>query len=146
MDPVTGIGLAASVVQLVQFSINAAKTCQQIYQEGSTNEHLDAGFTTNQLANLSSSLRQSLAKDDTQSSSLSREEKQLRDVAQKCEDSANKLQHELCKLQTLPQASALAAARKAARSIWKKNSIVKIREQLEGYRTVLETSLLYQLR
>ena len=146
MDPVTGIGLAASVVQLVQFSINAAKTCQQIYQKGSTNELLHADFTTNQLTNLTSSLQQSLAKHDTQSSSLSREEKQLLDVAHKCEGSANELQHELRKLQTPPQASALAVARKAARSIWKKNSIVKIQEQLNGYRTVLETSLLCQLR
>ena len=36
MDPITGIGLAASVVQLVQFGTSAAKTCRQIYQQGST--------------------------------------------------------------------------------------------------------------
>ena len=146
MDPITGIGLVASVLQLVQFSINAAQTCHQIYQQGSTSEHTDAAYTANHLADLTKSLQDSLNNAGTSKSALSKEEKDLVDLGRKCEDCANKLQHELRKLQARPQASALEAARKAARSIWKKGSIAKIQEQLDGYRGTLETSLLYRLR
>lgn len=146
MDPVTGIGLAAAVVQLVQFSINAATTCQEIYQQGSTSDQIDADITAGHLERLTTSLQQSLRNTGTQSAGLSKEEKDLIDLGRKCEDCANKLQRELRKLQARPQASALEVARKAARSIWKKGSIVKIQEQLEGYRRILETSLLYRLR
>ena len=146
MDPVTGIGLAASVVQIVQFGINAAKTCQQIYQQGSTSEQSDADFTADRLANLTSSLQHSLQKSATSGFVLSKEEKDLVDLGKKCEDCAHKLQHELRKLRARSQASTMEAARKTARSVWKKGSIVKIQEQLESYRRMLETSLLYDLR
>ncbi|KAL8724123.1 MAG: hypothetical protein Q9181_006974, partial [Wetmoreana brouardii] len=145
MDPIAGISLAASVVQLVDFSIKAAKTCQNIYQQGSTSDYIDADYTASHLAYLSTSLQQSLNDTGARSAALSREEKDLKDLARKCEDCAGKLQHKLRKLQTQPQASALEVARKAARSIWKKNDIAKIEEQLEGYRRLLETALLYRL-
>ena len=146
MDPITGIGLAASVVQLVQFSIVAAQTCQQIYQDGSTKEHLDTGDIARQLADLAGSLRQSLLQQMPQPPVLSKEEKQLLDIASKCETSANTLKCELQKLQTPPRASVLTVALKAARSIQKKKSIKEIQERLFKYRTVLETSLLHNLR
>ncbi|KAL8715686.1 MAG: hypothetical protein Q9225_006314 [Loekoesia sp. 1 TL-2023] len=145
MDPVTGIGLAAAVVQLVQFSIDAASTCQEIYQQGSTTDHADAHFTAGHLERLTTSLQQSLHNTGTQSAALSREEKDLLELGRKCEECAKKLQRELSKLQAQPRASALEVARKAARSIWKKGAIVKIQEQLESYRKLLETSLLYRL-
>ncbi|KAL8702190.1 MAG: hypothetical protein Q9201_004529 [Fulgogasparrea decipioides] len=145
MDPVVGIGLAASVVQLVDFSIKAAKTCQTIYQQGSTSDHRDADYTASHLADLTSSLQQSLNDTGTQSAALSREEKELKDLACKCEDCANKLQRKLRKLQAQPQASALEVARKAFRSIRKSDSIVNLQEKLDRYRRILETALLSRL-
>lgn len=138
MDPITGIGLAASVVQLIHFGISAAKTCQEIYQRGSTTEHIDVDDAAGLLASLTNSVQQSLHSSKMQSAVLSKEENELIDLARKCEDCATKLQHEVRKMQAEPQASHLKAMRKAARSIWKKNSIVKIQEQLEGYRRTLE--------
>ena len=146
MDPITGIGLAASVVQLVHFGLSAAKTCQQIYQQGSTSELIDLDYTTSHLVNLTGSLQQSLDSASMQSPALSKEERDLIDLARKCESRAHQLQHKLCKLQARPQGSTLEAARKAAHSIWKKNSILKIQEELDAYRKVLEMSLLARLR
>lgn len=146
MDPITGIGLAASIVQLVHFGILAAKACQEIYQHGSTTEHTSADAAAGLLASLTGSVQQALHHTRTQSAVLSTEETDLIDLARKCADCAKKLQHELRKLQAQQQASHLEAVRKAARSIWKKITIVKIQEELEGYRRILETSLLYRLR
>lgn len=146
MDPITGIGLVASIVQLVQFGISTAETFQEIYQHGSTTEHIGADITAGHLASLSDSVQQSLLTTRTQSAVLSKEESDLIDLARKCNDCANILQYELRKMQAQPQASHMKTVRKAARSIWKKNAIVKIQEQLEDYRRTLETSLLYRLR
>ena len=146
MDPITGISLAASVVQLVQFGISSAKAFQEIYQHGSTTEHTSAEFAAGLLASLTNSLQQSLHNTKTQPAVLSAEEKELIDLARKCEDCANRLQYELRKLQAQPQVSHLKAVRIAARSIWKKNTIAKIQEQLENYRRILETSLLCRIR
>lgn len=145
MDPVTGIGLVASVLQLLEFSIGAARTCQQIYQQGSTSENADAEHVADQLASLTGSLQQSL-NDAQPKSALSKEEKELVDLGRKCEDCANKLQHELRKLKTSSQPSALETARIAFRSIRKRDSIIKIQNQLDEYTKTLETSLLMRIR
>lgn len=146
MDPVTGIGLAASVIQLVNFSIDAVRTYRELYQHGSVSEYSNLDYTTCHLASLTKSLQQSLQSSGTRSLALTREEKDLIDLGRNCEDCAHRLQHELRRVQTQPRASALEAARKAARAIWKGNSIRKIQEQLETYQSTLETSLLYRLR
>ncbi len=146
MDPITGIGLAASVIQLVTASIDAAKTCRELYQQGSVSEYSNLDYTTGHLASLTTSLQQSLQSSSTLSPALTREEKDLVDLGGKCEDCANKLQRELHKLQTRPRASALRAAGHAARAILRKNRIDKIQQQLQAYQSTLETSLLSRLR
>ena len=48
MDPITGIGLAASVIQLVKFGIDAVKKCGEVYQQGSISEYSNIDYTTGQ--------------------------------------------------------------------------------------------------
>ena len=146
MDPVTGIGLAASVVQLVTFSIDSIKTVREVYERGSVARHDDTANTANHLADLTRSLQQSLQSSGKQSSALSKDERDLLYLSRQCEDCAQKLQHELGKLQSQPRASVLAATQKAARAIWTKRKIDEISKRLEAYRSTLETSLLYRLR
>ena len=146
MDPITGVGLAASVIQLLTFSIDAVKTCREVYQKGSVSDYNNLDYTTGHLAGLTNSLQQSLQSSSIGSRALTREEKDLVELARKCEECANKLQRELDKLQTQPRASTLKAARLAARAIWKKRTIDKINQQLEAYQSTLETSLLSRLR
>lgn len=102
MDPITGIGLAALVVQLLQFGIKAAQTCQQIYQQGSTTEYADMNYITGHLARLNVSFQQSLNQAQTPSGALSKEEKELVDLGRKCEECAKELQDELGKLRARP--------------------------------------------
>ena len=146
MDPITGVGLAASVIQLLTFGIDAVKTCREVYQKGSVSDYNNLDYTTNHLAGLTSSLQQSLHSSGTRSRTLTGEEADLVDLARKCEECANKLKKELDKLQTQPRASTLKAARLAARAIWKKSTIDKINQQLQTYQSILETSLLSRLR
>lgn len=133
MDPVAGIGLAASVIQLVTFSIDVAKTCREVYTRGSVSQHDTIDFTTGHLADLSKAVQQAMQSPITSSLALTREEKDLVDLARKCQDCANKLQSELHKLRTPAHASVTAAARTTIRVIWKKDTVSRLQEQLMRY-------------
>lgn len=146
MDPITGISLAASILQLLEAGVGATKHCREIYQQGFTNEHANANETAGKLARLSNSIQQSLQNAEMQSAKLSREEQDLMDLGRKCEECANILQHELHKLRAQPQTSPLQAVRITARSVFKKHRIVKIQEQLESHQRVLGTLLAYRSR
>lgn len=146
MDPITGVGLAASVIQLVTFSIDCIKIVREVYERGSVGRHDDTAYTANHLADLTRSLQQSLQSSDKQSSILSKDERELLDLSRHCEDCAQTLQHELDKLQSQPRSSVLAATHKAARAIWTKRKIEEVSKRLETYRSTLETSLLHRLR
>lgn len=146
MDPFTGIGLTASVLQLIQFGIHVVKTCREIYSQGSTINNVYADSAAGRLTSLTNSVRKSLHDTEMQAIALSMEETDLIRLARECEDCAKRLQHELQKLQTRPQASALKIAGKITRSIWKRGAIDKIQEQLDRYRREFETSLLHRLR
>ena len=146
MDPITGIGLAASVIQLVTFGISAAQTCKTIYEQGVLDDNSQVEYVANHLASLTASTQQSLRNSNTQSLVLFKEERELVDLSRRCEIIALKLQQELRGLETRPHTSIVQAASKAARALWKKNSIEKIRRELESYRSTLEISLLSRLR
>ncbi len=146
MDPVTGLGLVASVVQLLTFGINTVSTIREVYHRGSISSYDDVEYITGHLGKLTRSLQQSLENSHTHSSALSRDEKDLIDLGRKCEDCAQKLQHELRKLSSQPRISLLAATRKTARAIWKRPKIEEISNQLATYKSTLETSLLHRLR
>ena len=146
MDPITGIGLAASVIQLVTFGISAAKTCREIYEQGVSGDHSQVDYVASHLASLTVSIQQSLQNPTTQALRLSKEERELVDLSWQCQNCAQQLQHEIQKLQTKPRTSIVPAASKAARALWKKNSIEKIQKQLENYRSTLEISLLSRLK
>ena len=146
MDPITGVGLAASVIHLVTFSIDTIRVCKELYQQDSLSEYSSIEYTTGHLASLTISLQQSLQSFGTRSPTITREEKDLVNLAQECEICANELQKELRKLQTPPGASFLKATRTAARAIRKSGSIDKIYQRLQAYQSTLETSLLSRLR
>ena len=117
MDAFTGIGLTASVLQLIQFGIHVVKTCREIYSQGSSSNNIYADSAAGRLTSLTTSLRKSLHDTEMQSVVLSMEETDLIRLARECEDCAKRLQYELQKLQTRPQASALKIAGKITRSI-----------------------------
>ena len=95
MDPITGIGLAASVIQLVTFSIDAVRTLRDVYETGSVSRYDSVGYTTDKLASLTQSLQQGLQDPLLRSSTLNKDEQDLIDLAGKCQDCAHRLQHEV---------------------------------------------------
>lgn len=145
MDPITGIGLVASVAQLVTFSIETASTVREVYQQGSVSSYNEVEYVTVHLSKLTGSLQQSLQSSHPHPSALSQDEKDLIELGRRCEGCAHKLQHELRKLTSQPRNSLLAATRITARAIWTRPKIEEISKQLANYKSTLETSLLQRL-
>ena len=145
MDPITGIGLAASLVQIVQFTLNIATRYRDIYLHGLPDGYIAIDDTVQQLTNVTESLQQSLKSSIPPGNTFSQDEKDLYELSRKCEDCAKQLLAELRKLKADPKVSSTQIIRRVSRSIWKKDKIRKIKEQLEEYRSILQTSLLYRL-
>ena len=146
MDPITAIGLAASVVQIVQFSIDTAKSCREIYQKGCTADVLEANRTAGTLDDLTGSLQESLNASTASSSTLSKNERELVLIAGQCQECARKLQHEVDELQMEPRSSILGGLAKVLRGKAKERDINKMQRQLENHQRLLETSLLHRLK
>ncbi|KAG8533564.1 uncharacterized protein KY384_001304 [Bacidia gigantensis] len=146
MDPFTGISLAASVVQLIDFGIKAAKTCHGLYEHGSSRDFDDVEIKLSHLDTLTESLKSSLPDMDAgEVAALSKEEKEMRQIALKCEDCSGKLRQEVSKLRPKTRKSSLKTAKKFIRASWKRREILRMQEKLESWKSLLESSLLNRL-
>ena len=146
MDPISGISFAASIVQLVHFSIVTAKTVHEISQRGSSSDTAHTKDIATQLSSLTVSVQKSLQDAQTPKRALTKDEKELIEVGKKCENIATKLQKELEKLEVESSGSKLSGVKIVAMTILKKGKIEKMMDDLEGMRRVLETGLLVTLR
>lgn len=145
MDPITGISLAASVIQLVQFSSDVVTRYRDISQHGSPAEYTATKDTTEQLASIAGALQQRMEASITSKETLSQDEKDLYELSRKCEECAKTLLGELRRLRIDIKGSPIRIIQKTCRSIWKTNKIDKIKQDLETYRAILQTSLLSRL-
>ena len=146
MDPITGVQLIASVVQFIDCGIRAAKTCQELYEHGSPSEFDCAADAAHHMGNVTCSLATTRHSVDTTPSGLSTEEKNLLNLALKCEGYSTALLDELGKLQPHDQQSRREAIKKTFRAMWKHDKIKKLQDDLNSCRALLDSSLLRQLR
>ena len=146
MDPITGIGFAASVVQLLHFSIKLAQTAHEIKKRGSSSDIADAAALSENVSAISVSVQKSLRDPQVNARGLTEEEKQPLRIGQKCEEVAGKLRKEVDKLTTKGSGSRLDSLKIVSKTVWKAGKIQKMMEELDGFRKVLETGLLTRLR
>lgn len=154
MDPNTAFTIAASVISLLEVSFNAVSTCREIYKEGSTSSVSLALEQAKSMADIKANLEHTLTSHaamsrSTNSSNIATlgklEEKELRDLGQRCTETAGKVVAKLEKL--TPQRKGERGASKATlRGMWDSDDIRKLQEQLEGHRGVLDSKILISLR
>lgn len=144
MDPITGLSLAASVIAVVEFGIKAALNGREIYEHGCTSENADVEYYSNKLATITKALRPS-ADTSAPATQLSEEEHRLIEIAANAQATAEELLFEL-KSSGSQRPSQASAASKTVKALWRKRTLDKLREKLENYRRILQTSLLSSLR
>jgi hypothetical protein len=144
LDPLTALGLASNIVQLITFASGLVAKGRDIYQstDGTLVEHLELEAITKSLEDLSLEV----ALPDTVSPNLTKVERQLQQLCDGCRKATKELLDVIQKLKAQGPHKRWASFRQALNSIWKEDEIQGLSVRLERYRRQIDTTLLLSLR
>jgi hypothetical protein len=142
VDPMTALGLASNVVQLVSFTSDIISKSREIYksQDGKLVEHMELEAITNSLKGLSSDLLFPSEGED-----LSRRDENLQDLCEGCREISRQLLGVIQEFQAQGGNKKWKSFRGALNSIWKEDEIEKLSRRLDRYRAQIDTTLLVSL-
>ena len=141
MDPLTALGLASNVIQVVDFSIRLVSKGVEIYKDGSLAENDDAEEITQSLKGLNGKLQRSI-QDSKCGGPLSEEDQSLMGLCANCESIANQL------LTRLGQIKVTGKHRKwkSVRQALKKDEVEELARRLGMYRSEINLNVTVSLR
>jgi hypothetical protein len=97
MDPVSALGIAASVVQFLQFGSSLVSKTRQIYSQGALSDHVECESATRRLVELTKQITNSLT-DLGSLGALSLDSQALQKICEKCVELSNELLSRLADL------------------------------------------------
>ena len=147
MEPITALGLAANIVQFIEFGIGIVSKSSELCNatDGRLGEHADISAVNRDLAKLTARLVESIAPHAT-FTVLSEDDGALLALCHSCLDISNELQHALDKLQVAGGPTRWKSMRKALKSVWRKEKIAALRQRLVDYRSEINARILVGLR
>ena len=147
LDPLTALGLASNVVQLVDYSLKLVSRGNALYKskDGALLENREMEMIADDLARLTGRLHGSLA-NACKISVLTADEVELKTLSEACEAVAQELLHALDNLKVKRKPQRWKSFRKALASVWDKEKIDNIVERLSKFRAQLDTHVLLSLR
>ncbi|KFY73376.1 hypothetical protein V499_06546 [Pseudogymnoascus sp. VKM F-103] len=157
MDPISGMGCVASVIQFVDFGRKLVSGSLEIYRsaDGMSAEHVSIGDISKGLSELIIPLR---ARSDTRldnvrnanknrsKEKLSVAEKELNRICKDCDDMAQQLLQELDKMRLHGGQRKWGSFRQALGNMWNQSQITALEKKLERIRKQVDTTLLVCLR
>jgi uncharacterized protein YjaZ len=147
LDPLTALGIAANVVQFIDFTIRIIAKSNDIYQSasGSLIEHDDLSKVTLDLSTLSTKLRDSVAVTAT-NASLTPDEQALHDLSKGCFETSQELIKALQRLQNNGKTSRFRSFRQALKTVWSKDDIKQVERRVGMYKEELTFRIVVGLR
>ena len=145
MDPLTVLGLASNVIQLLDAAANAFTICHEIYKMGSSIEDSRMAYTSDQLYRCYFTLNDSLKKEAVAGSKILSGGVVLQDLGLQCCETAGALHAELESLRKSPGgfretvSIAIMKRRKAKK-------IAQLKARLDEYQKVLDSRVLMDIR
>ncbi|KAF7943100.1 hypothetical protein EAE96_011043 [Botrytis aclada] len=150
MDPITALGVAAAVIQFIDYGTGLALKGREIYKSGELRANVELGEATNRLQNLVEPLRSSLhlGTQNTSSSSPTNADQALKDICTECIDLSEELSVLLgsLKLNSSVKYPRLASFQQAVKAVWNEENIQGLKSRLGYLRSNLETHVLVDLR
>ena len=150
MDPLSALGLASNIVQLVQFVGTVISDSHEVYSstDGALQRNSMLEEVAQNLAEMNSELMRSQRSMSSWFMSLSPAERQLKNLCEECDVVSREL---LAKLDTLKVRSRSRykrwdSFRQALKSMWNEGELRALEKRLEHIRTRLDTNLLICLR
>jgi len=143
MDPLTALGFASNIIQLITFTSDLVSKGREIYKsaDGQLLESQELDTVAKSLQDLCTNLPAQLRK-----KSLSKTESQLRSLCEDCNKAAAQLIDAIRGLKVTGSNKKWASFRQALNSVWKEDEIDALSKRLERYRSQLDTTLLISLR
>jgi hypothetical protein len=138
MDPLTALGLASNVIQVVDFSIKIVSKGRQIYKsaDGALVETVDLEAVTTNFTIINEKLRKSMPVGLGSP---------LLDVCQRCQNTADELLMGLEKQKIQGNKTKWKSARAALRTLWSKEVVEDLEVRLESLQAQLRTHLLFEI-
>lgn len=151
LDPLTALGLAGNLIQVIQFSYDIVSEGNKIYNDSGS--VLDQNKTAEEVATDLSELTQSLKAKQEEwraahgRAALEPDETRLRNLCDRCVEVAYELQIQLNKLKTKDgRGKRLRSYKQALISVWRKDDIEEIAARLKRYQEELDTRVLLGIR
>jgi hypothetical protein len=147
LDPLTAFGLAANVLQFVDFTAKLVSKGNDIHRSatGMLPEHEQISTISSRLQFLSSSLKQKFHTPTT-SKHLSFEDHALEAICQGTIEVADDLSQRLSVLTAQGGMSRFKSYRQALKTVWNQDAINSTFKRLELFRGELNTCLLFSIR
>jgi hypothetical protein len=142
LEPVAALSLACNILQIVGIGRETVRVARQVYQDGK----LDPALTedTRVLEDLAGQIRLTTAVASAVKPRA--QDKQLLDLAEKCQGSARDLQEEVNFLNGQPtRAQLVATLTIAAKTTWRKRRLEKLDQRLKDAKNLLQAGLLTRI-
>lgn len=151
LDPLSALGLAGNLIQVIQFSYDVVSEGNKIYHNASgvLTQNKSIEEVSSDLAELTETLK---AKQDEWRTAQGRtaldpEETRLRNLCDRCVEVAFELQIQLNKLKAKEgRAKRLRSYKQALISVWRKDDVEELEKRLERYQKELDTRVLIGIR
>ena len=141
MDPISALGLACNILQLVEQGIKAATVCKELYQQGSLDLHNKIEKYAEQISTANRDLKAAF---QTQALTTPARATRLQDMANDASTAAAELVKVLNQLK-LPKKQMCGAFRTFLKTFAKKKTIDGLRIELERHDAALRSGLLKEL-
>jgi hypothetical protein len=147
MDPVSALGIAASVVQFLQFGSSLVSKSRQIYSQGALSDHVECESTTRRLIELTKQITNSLT-DLGSLGALSLDSQALQKICEKCVELSNELLSRLADLHVdeTHKARKWKSFRQALKTVCSKERINDIAGRLKACSVELHLHLIMAIK
>ncbi|OTA67753.1 hypothetical protein K449DRAFT_429845 [Hypoxylon sp. EC38] len=148
METLVALGLAANVVQFVDFAAKLISISNELRNNAASSENRDHQVLTTHLETLAQSISDSVKAISQASTTASREEQALQPVADKCCELAKSLLIKLdaCSIQPNQGNNRTKRVKTAFKAIWNKKEIEDISNRLEHFKNELILYYAFQTR
>lgn len=143
LEPLAVFGLVTGTMQVVTFARDSISICKKIHDNGSPDHSLVQAAA--QLRSASDALQRHLV---TRPQALTADETALVKMATDCFNASLKLSDEIAKISSTPPAGRAKHLRvfgRASKRTWSKPKIDGLKEEMNGFQSVLSTGLLVRL-
>jgi ankyrin repeat protein len=151
LDPLTALGLAGNLIQVIQFSYDIVSEGNKIYHDASgvLTQNKAIEEVSSDLANLTETLK--TKQDEWRAAhgrtALDPEELRLRNLCDRCVEVAFELQIQLNKLKAKEgRGKRLKSYKLALVAVWRKDEVEELERRLERYQKELDTRVLIGIR